>query len=159
MDGTFLTSWWWFSLLQVRFCLVRFSFVIILIQSSSNSNHLLRYSIFNKPNGGGGETLFISSRNALKTVKVLVHLRHQESPNFPKEYWIIIPIQWVAIPFSKGSSSPRDQTRVSHTVDRFFTIWVTRCDCKGMPYMFTFTRAHMPDRYITYWKNTFWINT
>ena len=33
--------------------------------------------------------------------------------------------QWAAIPFSKGSSSPRDQTRVSHIVDNFFTIWVT----------------------------------
>ena len=28
----------------------------------------------------------------------------------------------VAIPFSRGSSRPRDQTQVSHTAGRFFTV-------------------------------------
>ena len=32
---------------------------------------------------------------------------------------------WVAIPFSRGSSRPRDQTRVSCTADRFFTVRTT----------------------------------
>ena len=32
----------------------------------------------------------------------------------------------VAIPFSRGSSWPRDQTQVSCIVGRFFTIWATR---------------------------------
>ena len=31
----------------------------------------------------------------------------------------------VAVPFSKGSSQPRDQTQVSHSVGGFFTIWAT----------------------------------
>ena len=35
-------------------------------------------------------------------------------------------LEWVAISLSRGSSQPRDWTRVSHTVDRYFTIWVTR---------------------------------
>ena len=35
-------------------------------------------------------------------------------------------LEWVAIPFSRGSSQPRTQTRVSCTADRFFTIWATR---------------------------------
>ena len=30
---------------------------------------------------------------------------------------------WVAIPFSRGSSQPRDRTRVSCIVGRFFIIW------------------------------------
>ena len=30
-------------------------------------------------------------------------------------------LEWVAIPFSRGSSRPRDQTRVSCIADRFFT--------------------------------------
>ena len=30
-------------------------------------------------------------------------------------------LEWVAIPFSRGSSQPRDQTQVSHIVGRFFT--------------------------------------
>ena len=35
-------------------------------------------------------------------------------------------LEWVVIPFSKGSSQPRDQTQVSHIAGRFFTIWATR---------------------------------
>ena len=31
-------------------------------------------------------------------------------------------LEWVAIPFSRGYSQPRDQTRVSCTAGRFFTI-------------------------------------
>ena len=33
---------------------------------------------------------------------------------------------WVAIPFSRGSSWPRDRTQVSYIAGRFFTIWATR---------------------------------
>ena len=35
-------------------------------------------------------------------------------------------LEWVAIPFSRGSSQPRDQTWVSCIVGRFITIWATR---------------------------------
>ena len=35
-------------------------------------------------------------------------------------------MEWVAIPFSRGSSRPRDQTRVSCMTGRFFTIWAAR---------------------------------
>ena len=35
-------------------------------------------------------------------------------------------LEWVAIPFSRGSSWPRDQTWVSCTAGRFFTVWGTR---------------------------------
>ena len=31
-------------------------------------------------------------------------------------------LEWVAIPFSSGSSEPRDQTRVSCTAGKFFTV-------------------------------------
>ena len=34
--------------------------------------------------------------------------------------------EWVAIPFSRGSSQPRDRSKVSCTADRFFTVWATR---------------------------------
>ena len=37
-----------------------------------------------------------------------------------------IVLEQVAISFSKGSSWPRDRTRVSHIVDRRFTRWATR---------------------------------
>ena len=35
-------------------------------------------------------------------------------------------LEWVAISFSRASSQPRDQTLVSLTAGRFFTIWATR---------------------------------
>ena len=35
-------------------------------------------------------------------------------------------LKWVAVPFSRGSSQSRDQTLVSCTADRHFTIWATR---------------------------------
>ena len=35
-------------------------------------------------------------------------------------------LEWVAIPFSRGSSWPRDWAKVCHLAGRFFTIWATR---------------------------------
>ena len=35
-------------------------------------------------------------------------------------------LEWVAFPFSKESSQPRDRTQVSHIAGGFFTSWVTR---------------------------------
>ena len=35
-------------------------------------------------------------------------------------------LEWVAFPFSRGSSQPRDQTQVSCSAGRFFTSWATR---------------------------------
>ena len=36
-----------------------------------------------------------------------------------------IVLEWIAISFSRGSSRPRDRTRVSHIVDRRLTVWAT----------------------------------
>ena len=43
-------------------------------------------------------------------------------------YWILQTriLGWVAFPFSRGSSQPRDWTQVSHTAGGFFTSWATR---------------------------------
>ena len=35
-------------------------------------------------------------------------------------------LEWVAISFSRRSSQPRDQTQVSRTVGRHFTVWTIR---------------------------------
>ena len=35
-------------------------------------------------------------------------------------------LEWVAVPFSRGSSQPRDRTQVSHIAGGFFTSWATR---------------------------------
>ena len=35
-------------------------------------------------------------------------------------------LEWVAISYSRGSSQPRDQTRISYIASRFFPVWATR---------------------------------
>ena len=35
-------------------------------------------------------------------------------------------LEWVAFPFSRGSSQPEDQTQVSHVAGKFFTSWAAR---------------------------------
>ena len=46
--------------------------------------------------------------------QILYQLSHKGSP---------VILEWVAYPFSSGSSWPRDQTRISCTAGRFFTNW------------------------------------
>ena len=41
-------------------------------------------------------------------------------------------LEWVAISFSRGSSQPRDQTKVSCIAGRCFTLWAIRELLKGM---------------------------
>ena len=43
-------------------------------------------------------------------------------------HWILQDriLEWVAIPFSRGSSQPRDWTQVSHNMGKIFTSWATR---------------------------------
>ena len=38
-------------------------------------------------------------------------------------------LEWVAIPFSREYSGPRDWTQISRIAGRLFTIWATREDC------------------------------
>ena len=40
-------------------------------------------------------------------------------------------MQWVAFPFSRGSSQPEDRTRVSCITGRFFTSWATMLKAEG----------------------------
>ena len=49
--------------------------------------------------------------------RLLYHLTHQGSPRI---------LEWVACPSSRGSSWPRNQTRVSCITGRFFTNWAMR---------------------------------
>ena len=49
--------------------------------------------------------------------QIIYQLNHQRSPRI---------LEWVAYPFSSGSSWPRNQTGVSCTAGRSFTSWATR---------------------------------
>ena len=41
-------------------------------------------------------------------------------------------LEWVAIPFPRGSSKSRDPTQDSHIAGGFFTSWATREDDKDL---------------------------
>ena len=49
--------------------------------------------------------------------RILYQLSHQGNPRI---------LGWVASPFSRGSSRPRNRTGVSHIAGGFFTSWATR---------------------------------
>ena len=49
--------------------------------------------------------------------QILYLLSHQRSP---------VILEWVAYPFSRGTSQPRNWTGVSCIVGRFFSSWATR---------------------------------
>ena len=53
-----------------------------------------------------------SNPGLLHCRQVLYHLSHQKSPRI---------LKWVAYPFSRGSSHPKNKTGVSCTTGRFFT--------------------------------------
>ena len=62
------------------------------------------------------------------------------SPPGSSVHWILQAriLEWVAIPFSRESSRPRDWTQVSCTADRFFTVWATReekMSCFGLNFV------------------------
>ena len=53
-------------------------------------------------------------------------------------------LAWVAIPFSRGFSQPRDRTLVSCIAGKFFTVWVTR---KALYYCYY---------YYYFWPRSMW---
>ena len=53
-------------------------------------------------------------------------------------------LAWVAIPFFKGSSWPRDWTQVSHTVVSFFTVWAITEARSLLVIYFVHISVHMP---------------
>ena len=66
-----------------------------------------------------GWFLLMYDRNPQHSVK-------QWSPNKKKKKKNKRILECVALPFSRGSSQPRDWTCISHIADRFFSIWDTR---------------------------------
>ena len=58
-----------------------------------------------------------SNPGLLRGRQILYQLSHQGSPEI---------LEWIAYPFSRGSSRPRNRTRVSCIAGRSFTSWATR---------------------------------
>jgi len=68
-------------------------------------------------------------------------------------------LEWVAIPFSKGSSWSRYQTWVSCIAGRFFTVWVTREACICHLAYLTSMQVHHEKcwaRWIRIWNQDCW---
>ena len=57
-----------------------------------------------------------SNPGLLHCRQILYHLNHQGSPRI---------LEWVAYPFSRGTSWPRNRTSISCIAGRFFTRWAT----------------------------------
>ena len=85
------------------------------------------YSPWNSPGQNTGVSSFSLLRGIFPTQglnpgllrcrQILYQLRHQGSLRI---------LEWVAYPFSSGSSRPRNQTRISWIAGRFFTNWAIR---------------------------------
>ena len=64
------------------------------------------------PSPGNLPNLGIEPRSPAKSRQILSHLSHQGSPRI---------LEWIAYPFSRESSQPRNWTRVFCFAGRFFT--------------------------------------
>ena len=53
-------------------------------------------------------------------------------------------LEWVAVPFSRGSSQPRDQTQVSRSVGGFLTSWAMREPHKSSKYHLNIFNLEVP---------------
>ena len=61
-------------------------------------------------------------------------------------------LEWVAIPFPRGSSEPRGWTRVSRIAGRFFTIWAIReAQTRIYTHTYTYTYTHTCTHSITHY--------
>ena len=63
-------------------------------------------------------------------------------------------LEWVATPFSRGSSQPRDHTLGSWIADRFFTIWAIRKGSNLEQIVLKFIRNHKPKEKEQGWGKT-----
>ena len=101
----------------------------------NNRSFPSRNSLYNwKDDISVGSRLWEHTKGMLK-VKVLVTqscptlcdpMDHSSPGSSPRGILQATVLEWVAIPFSMGSSRPRDWSQVSHIASGFFTIWATR---------------------------------
>ena len=78
---------------------------------------------------GGGVAVPVSVETKMVLAPILLKVKGAQScPTLcnPMDYTVHEILQarileWVAIPFSRGSSQPKDQAQVSHIAGRFFT--------------------------------------
>ena len=99
---------------------IKFTYVLLQIVSISKSmwlSKMLTFSFYVSP-----------TKYSWSEVKVTQSCLTLCDPMICTVHGILQPriLGWVAFPFSRGSSQPRDWTEVSCTAGRFFTIWAIR---------------------------------
>ena len=72
--------------------------------------------------------------------RILYQLNHKGSPRI---------LEWVAYPFSRESSQPRNRTWVSCIAGRFFTNWVIR---EALSFWITFLFYYSNKYFLSAWK-------
>ena len=99
---------------------IKFTYVLLQMVSISKSMWLSKMLTF---------SFYVSPRKySWSEVKVTQSCLTLCDPMICTVHGILQPriLGWVAFPFSRGSSQPRDWTEVSCTAGRFFTIWAIR---------------------------------
>ena len=104
-------KWKWNSLSRVRL------FVTPRTIQSMKFSRPKYWSRYPFPSLGDRTFPTQGSNPGLPHCRILYQLSHKGSPRI---------LEWVAYPFSKGSSQPRNRTGVSCLVDGFFTNWAIR---------------------------------
>ena len=109
-----------------------------LLQHHSSKASIFRCSAFftvqlSHPYMTTGKTTALSWHNSKRKKYIYIVKVAQSLPTLcnPMDYAVCglfqVRIQeWVAFPYSRGSSQPRDQAHVSCIADRFFTDWAIR---------------------------------
>ena len=125
-----------FSHILVCMCLIKVSRVVpsysldpVRMASSIQWKNMMSYTI--------RASLVAQMVRKWSEVKSLSHVRHFATPwttcSLPGSsvhgIFQAIVLEWIAISFPRGSSQPRDWTRVSCFVDRRLTVWATREVC------------------------------
>ena len=103
------------------------------------------YSPWNSP----GQNTGVGSLTLLQGI--LIFPTQGSNPGLPHCEWILYQLshkgsprilEWVAYPFSSGSSQPRNRTRVSCIAGRFFTNWAMRKpNCNSKRHMYPYVHS------------------
>ena len=135
-----LVSAWWHLIIAAEQGLLMCVLVLPFLQRNScrapsctcfTSSHLLR-----RGEGWDLSYEFTGRRMTWHYCAVLSHSVVSNSCPPPRTVVLQAPLSmgilqarmlvWVAMPSSRVSSQPMDQTQVSHIAGRFFTVWATR---------------------------------
>ena len=114
--------------------------------------HSLRSHGLQSPRNSPGQNTGVGSLSLLQGI----FPTHGSNPSLPQvDYLPERILEWVAYPFSSGSSRPRNQTRVSCIAGGFFTSWDTREALKWLLKVdHNMPQGHLPAHWITNFQSS-----